>query len=113
MTAVIFARGGNIQGQVAQCREYARRKGYTVEAVIVGQGRDLPELIEGLGKKIDVVLVKDMARFSRNMMENFLIQSQLEYDCGGIQVEVASDMPKSKVAGMYMRNIVQYVSDYE
>ena len=112
MTAVIFVRGGNIQGQVAQCREYARRKGYTVEAVIVGQGRDLPELIEGLGKKIDVVLVKDMARLSRRMHENFQIQHELEYDCG-VEVEVASEIPKSKVAGDYMRNIVQYVSDYE
>ena len=112
MTVVIFARGGNIQGQVAQCREYARRKGYTVEAVIVGQGRDLPELIEGLGKKIDLVIVKHLSRLSRNMMENLQIQHELEYDCG-VKVEVASDMSQSKAAGDYMRNIVQYVSDYE
>lgn len=113
MKTVIFARGGNIQGQVEQCREYARRKGYEVEAVIVGQGRDLPELIAGLGGSIGIVLVKDMARLSRTMTENFLIRAQLENDCGGIEVEVASDLPKSKVAGDYMKNIVQYVSEYE
>lgn len=95
MNVVIFARGNNIKAQVEQGRKYAREKDHTVVAVIVAQGKELPEIIKGLGKEIDCVLIKDMARLSRRMHENLQIQHELETDCG-VQIEVASEQPTNK-----------------
>ena len=82
MNVVIFARGNNIKAQVEQGRKYAREKDHTVVAVIVAQGKELPEIIKGLGKEVDCVLIKDMARLSRKMHENLQIQHELKYSCG-------------------------------
>lgn len=110
MRAVIFARGYNIQGQVEFCREYAERKGYTVAGVIVGQGRELPEIITGLGTKIDRVIVRDMSRLSRNAMENYTTQSALEFECGAL-VEDASEKPRDEAAEKLMRNIIAAIQE--
>lgn len=112
MRAVIFARGYNIQGQVEFCREYAERKGYTVAGVIVGQGRELPEIIGGLGMKIDCVIVRDMSRLSRNAMENYKTQSALEFECGAL-VEDASERPRDVAAENLMRNILAAIQEDE
>lgn len=112
MRAVIFARGYNIQGQVEFCREYAERKGYTVAGVIVGQGRELPEIIGGLGMKIDRVIVRDMSRLSRNTMENYKTQSALEFECGAL-VEDASERPRDVAAENLMRNIIAAIQEDE
>lgn len=114
MTTFIFARGSNIKAQVDQCREYAESKGYQVAGVIVGGNGSIAKTIRDLQKdtKVERLIVRDLARLSRRMHENFQIQHELEYDCG-VEVEVASEQPKSKVAGNYMRNIVQYISEYE
>ena len=110
MRAVIFARGYDIYGQVEFCREYAERKGYTVAGVIVGQGRELPEIIGGLGMKIDRVIVRDMSRLSRNAMENYTTQSALEFECGAL-VEDASEKPRDEAAERFMRNIIAAVKE--
>lgn len=112
MRAVIFARGYNIQGQVEFCREYAERKGHTVAGVIVGQGRELPEIIGGLGMKIDRVIVRDMSRLSRNAMENYKTQSALEFECG-VLVEDASERPRDVAAEKLMRNIIAAIQEDE
>lgn len=105
MKTVIFARGYNIGGQVEECREYAERNGYNVEAVIVGQGRELPDIIAGLGVDIDMVIVRDMARISRNALENYTILSQLEIDHGVI-VKDAVERPNDEAVEKLMRNII-------
>lgn len=110
MNAVIFARGYNITGQVEYCREYAERKGYTVSGVIVGQGRDLPAVIGGLGKDIDIILVRDMSRLSRNALENYTVQTELEIDYG-VLVEVANDRPRDEIAERLMQNIIKAVQE--
>lgn len=110
MNAVIFARGYNITGQVEYCRQYAERKGYTVSGVIVGQGRDLPAVIGGLGTDIDIILVRDMSRLSRNALENYTVQSELEIDYG-VLVEVANDRPRDEAAEKFMRNIIAAVKE--
>ena len=112
MRAVIFARGYDIHGQVEFCREYAERKGYTVAGVIVGQGRELPEIIGGLGMKIDRVIVRDMSRLSRNAMENYKTQSALEFECGAL-VEDASERPRDVAAENLMRNIIAAIQEDE
>ena len=108
MNAVIFARGKNIEGQVKECREYAELKGFKVEGVIVGQGRELPAVIAGLGKSIDRVILRDMSRLSRNALENYTIQSELEIDYG-VLIEVADDTQRNAIEERFMRNIIMAV----
>lgn len=108
MNVVIFARGFNIAGQVEQCREYVEKRGYNVECVIVGQGRELPDIIAGLGKQIDLVIVRDMSRISRNALENYTILSQLEID-HGVLVKDAVERPRDEAVEKLMKNIIASV----
>lgn len=112
MNTVIFARGKNIEAQIAHCREYAERKGYTVTGVIVGQGQELPGIIKALEADIDLVLVKCMSRISRNALEGYTIQTELEIDCG-VLVEVATDAPKDEAADRFMKNVIMAVWENE
>lgn len=108
MKAVIFARGYDLHGQVEKCREYAEKMGYTVEGVIVGQGHDLPAVISGLEMDIQRVIVRDMARLSRNALENYTVQSELEIDYG-VLVEDVSARERNEVQEKLMQNIVKAV----
>ena len=108
MNAVIFARGKNIEGQVKECKAYAQQQGYSVEGVIVGQGRELPEIIKGLGGNIDRVIIRDMSRLSRNALENYTIQSELEIDYG-VTVEIADSTQRDAIEQRFMKNIVTAV----
>lgn len=108
MNAVIFARGKNIEGQVKECRAYAEQQGYKVEGVIVGQGRELPEIIKGLEMDIDRVIIRDMSRLSRNALENYTIQSELELDYG-VTVEIADSTQRDAIEQRFMKNIVTAV----
>lgn len=109
MNAVIFARGYNITGQIEQCRDYAEQQGYKIEGVIVGQGNDLPAIIGGLGTDIDLVIVRDMARISRNALTNYTVQSELEIDYG-VQIETATGR-KEEATDRLMRNIIKAVQE--
>ena len=108
MKSIIFARGYDLHGQVEKCREYAEKMGYTVEGVIVGQGRDLPAIISGLEMDIQRVIVRDMARLSRNALENYTVQSELEIDYG-VLVEDVSARERNEVQEKLMRNIIAAV----
>lgn len=110
MNAVIFARGKNIEGQVNDCREYADLKGYKVEGVIIGQGRELPAVIAGFGKDIDCVIIRDMSRLSRNALENYTIQAELELDCGAL-VEIADSTQRDAIEHRLMKNIIMAVQE--
>ena len=112
MKAVIFARGKDIEGQIAHCREYAERKGHTVVGVIVGQGQELPGIIKGLQTDIDLILVKCMSRISRNALEGYTIQTELEIDCG-VLVEVATDTPRDEAADRFMKSVMRAVMEHE
>lgn len=107
MNAVIFARGYNITGQVEMCRAYAEQQGYKVEGVIVGQGNDLPAIIGGLGADIDLVIMRDITRLSRNALTNYTIQSELEIDYGVI-IETATGR-KEEATDRLMKNIIAAV----
>ena len=112
MNTVIFARGYNITGQIEYCRGYAEKKGYTVVAVVVGQGRDLPAVIQGLGMKIDRVIVRDMARISRNALEGYSIQADLEIESGTL-VEIASEAGQAEAAEKFMYNVMKSIREDE
>ena len=110
MNTVIFARGKNIEQQVRECRAYAEQKGYKVEGVIIGQGRELPAVIAGFGKCIDRVIIKDMSRLSRSALENYTIQSELEIDYG-VLIEIADDTQRNAIEERLMRNIIRAVQE--
>ena len=112
MNTVVFARGKDIEAQIAHCREYAERKGYTVTGVIVGQGQELPGIIKVLESDIDLILVKCMSRISRNALEGYTIQTELEIDCG-VVVEVATDAPKDEAADRFMKCVMRAVMEHE
>ena len=111
-TAVIFARGKDIEKQIERGRQHAENKGYSVEGVIVGQGHELPEIIKGLGKGIDRVIVSHISRISRNALECYTIQANLEIDCGAM-VEVATEKPVDEVAERFMQRVIMAVKEYE
>ena len=108
MNAVIFVRGKDIEGQVKECTAYAEQQGYNVEGVIVGQGRELPAVIAGLEMDIDRVIIRDMSRLSRNALENYTIQSELELDYG-VTVEIADSTQRDAIEQRFMKNIVTAV----
>lgn len=112
MNVVIFARGYNIQGQIEYCKEYAEKKGYTVAGVIVGQGRELSEVIAGLGIKVDRVIVRDMSRLSRNMIESCTIQTDLENICGTL-VEDATGNPHNDSEQRFIKNLIAAIRENE
>lgn len=108
MNVVIFVRGYNITGQVEECKVYAERKGYNVLSVVVGEARELPAVIGGLGENIDRVIVRDMARISRNALENYTIQTELELDYG-VLIESATARGNTEAEEIFMRNIIKAV----
>jgi DNA invertase Pin-like site-specific DNA recombinase len=108
MNTVIFARGKDIKGQVKKCREYAEAMGYSVEAVVVGQGNQLADIIKGLDTDIDKVIVSCMSRISRNALEGYTIQAELEIDYG-VTVEVAKDNISDDVADRFMLNVMKVI----
>ena len=107
MNALIFVRGNDIKGQVAQCMEYAKKKGYEVECVMVGDGHEIASLMYELDVDIDRVLVRDMSRISRNAAECYAIQAELELDFG-CKVEIAMDRVRSELEEIqYIQNIIK------
>lgn len=112
MNAVIFARGKNVEAQVKECREYAEKQGYTVNGVIVGGSHEITGTIKSLQSdiKIDRVIVRDMARLSRNALTNYTVQAELEIDCG-VLVEVANSAQREAIEQSLMRNIIKAVRE--
>ena len=110
MNVVIFARGYNIQGQIEYCKEYSEKKGYTVAGVIVGQGRELTEVISGLGMNIGRVIVRGMSRISRNMIESCTIQTDLENICG-VLVEDATGNPHDDSEQRFIKNLIAAIRE--
>lgn len=112
MSAVIFARGYNIAGQIEKCRAYAESRGYSVESVVVCQGSELPSVIGGMGEGIDRVIVYDMARISRNSFEQYAILAELELDYG-VTIESATAQNRNELEERLMTNIIKAVRDHD
>lgn len=112
MNAIIFARGNGIQWQIAECKEYAEKQGYTVKGVVVGKGRELPDIINGMGGNIDRVIVLNMARLTRNALECYDIQADLKL-WHGAKIEVASGEHREEAFDRLMQNILMATKENE
>lgn len=82
--AVIFVRGTNIKEQLDACKAHTEKQGYTIAGVIMGKGNDLKTVLESLEIKIDIVVVKDVMRISRNTLEYCTIQNELQTNYGAV-----------------------------
>lgn len=111
MNTVIFARGKNVREQVERCKAYAEERGYQVNGVIVGGSHEITDTIKALQEsiKIELVLVSCMSRISRNALEGYTIQADLELDCG-VLVQVADDKPRDEAMEKFMRKIIAAVN---
>lgn len=107
MNAVIFARGNNTELQIEEGMKYAERQGYTVKGVIVGTGQELTGTVKTLqgAMKIDRVIAWNTSRISRNALEYYTIQAELESDCG-VLVETATPGRKDEAFDRFMKNVV-------
>ena len=112
MNTVIFAKGKDVQEQIEHCKAYADMRGYDVVGVIVGQGRDLPDVIKSLDMNIDIVLVGCMSRISRNALECYTIQADIELE-SGTRIEVATDQPHDEAINKFMKNVIMAVREEE
>lgn len=75
MNTIIYVRGGNIDNQIKECREYAIKQGYT----IVGTTENETQLEQYiLNNNIDYLLVSDVSRISRKRIEYLQIERMLE-----------------------------------
>lgn len=110
MKAIIFARGNDIQKQIEDGKEHALRKGYTVEGVVVGHGRDLPAVIDGLGIKIDRVIASNMARITRNAREGYLLESDLEFE-HGVLIEIVENERRNDLQDKLMKNLIRAIRE--
>lgn len=107
MNAIIFARGNNIELQIEEGMKYAERQGYTVKGVIVGNGQELTGAVKALQSvmKIDRIIAWNASRISRNALENYTIQAELEIDYG-VLVETANPRRKDEAFDNFMKNVV-------
>lgn len=82
LKALIYTRGHNIEGQYARCEYYIEMAGYELIGHIT-EG----EIHKDLGE-IDVVIIAEASRLSRNIEEYFSIREKIENK--GIRIEIAS-----------------------
>lgn len=106
MNAIIFARGNNTELQIEEGMKYAERQGYSVKGVIVGNGQELTGTVKALQgvMKIDRVIAWNVSRVSRNALEYYTIQAELESDCG-VLVEIANPGRKDEAFDRFMKNV--------
>lgn len=127
--AICYARvsyadkeGENLEGQLRMCREYAEREGFTVVHEVTEDQRgasgadiDLPGIdrILELARKglFDVLIVREVDRFSRDMPKFFILQQELKRD--GVEIKYALyDFPDTP-EGQLRRNFFALLADYE
>lgn len=82
ITAMIYTRGNNAEGQIARCEYFAELAGYEVIGYVTGE-----EWYDAIGN-IDVLIVSDASRLSRSVEEFYRIVDALEAD--GIRLEIAN-----------------------
>ena len=126
--AIIYARVSteeqakkySLSSQVEECRKYALEQGYTViaerEEAYSGEVLDRPKLLEVFdickNGGVDVLIVYDIDRLSRNTAHHAIIEMQLEKS--GTEVEyVLGDYNNKSPEANLSRSIKQAISEYE
>lgn len=129
--AVLYARvssddtrneGRNLAGQLEMCREYALQRGWTVVAELAeddrgasGASLDLPQLNRLLDMarsgELDVVVVREIDRFSRRLAKQLIIEEELKRR--GVRIEYVLGEYPDTPEGNLMKNVKASVAEYE
>lgn len=75
MNTIIYVRGGNIDNQLKECRDYAEKQGYNILGMAESETQ-LEQCI--LNNNIDYLLVSDLSRISRKRTEYLKTEKTLE-----------------------------------
>ena len=114
--------GRNLAGQLEMCRDYAFQRGWEIVAELSeddrgasGASLDLPQLNRMLemarAREIDVVVVREIDRFSRTLAKQLIIEEQLKRS----RVEIAyvlGEYPNTP-EGNLMKNLKASIAEYE
>lgn len=129
--AVLYARvsgddthrdGRNLKGQLDACRKFALDRGYTIVAELSEDDRgasgasfDLPQLNHVLemakAREFDVVVVREIDRFSRRLAKQLIIETELKRS--GVQIEYVLDAYPDTPEGNLNKNIKAVIAEYE
>ena len=129
--AVLYARvssddtrndGRNLRGQLDMCREYALKHGWSIVAELPeddrgasGASLELPQLnrlIEmARASEIDVVIVREIDRFSRRLAKQLIIEEELKRF--GVRIEYVLGEYPDTPEGNLMKNVKASVAEYE
>lgn len=129
--AVLYARvsgddsrkeGRNLQGQLDMCRVFAQARGYQIIEELAEDDRgaegasfDLPQLrrILDMAKAhaIDVIIVREIDRFSRSLAKQLIIEEELKRH--GVKIEYALAEYPDTPEGSLMKNIKASIAEYE
>ena len=112
----------NILGQLDDCREYAKEKGYTIidelredDRGASGAELDLPELnkIRAMAEKklFDVLIVREMDRLSRNLAKQLLIEDELKRN--RVTIDYVLEEYADTLEGEMSKNLRAVIAEYE
>lgn len=112
----------NIIGQIDDCRQYAKEKGYTIIDELREDDRgasgaiiDLPELnkIRALAEKkqFDVLVVREMDRLSRSLAKQLLIEDELKRN--GIIIDYVLEDYADTLEGQMSKHLRAVIAEYE
>ena len=126
MNVVIYARYSShsqteqsIEGQIAICKEYAKRNNYTIvgeyiDRALTGTTDSRPEfqkMIEDSNKKyFNGVLVYQLDRFSRNRYDSAIYKNKLKKN--NVRVFSARENISEDASGILMESVLEGMAEY-
>lgn len=126
MNVVIYARYSShnqteqsIEGQIATCREYAKRNNYTIvgeyiDRALSGTNDNRPEfkrMIEDSNKKyFNGVLVYQLDRFARNRYDSATYKNKLKKN--NVKVFSAKENISDDASGVLMESLLEGMAEY-
>jgi len=129
--AILYARvsgddrhteGRNLIGQLEMCREYARRRGYSVVAELAEDDRgasgaafELPQLnrVRELAQAgaFDVLIARELDRLSRSLAKQLIVEEELKRQRVSIEY-VLGEYPDTPEGGL-LKNVRAVIAEYE
>ena len=111
--------GRNLAGQLAMCKEYALKHGYTIIDELAEDDRGASFELEQLNKildlarnhSFDVLIVREVDRLSRNLAKQLIVEEWLKRE--GVNIEYVLGEYPDTPEGNLMKNIRATVAEFE
>lgn len=127
MRAALYARYSagprqtdqSIEGQIRECTDYCKRKGFTIVATyadrhISGKTDERPEfqklIADSRKNKFDVVVVYKTDRFARNKYDSAIYKRQLRQN--GVQIFYAAESIPDGPEGIILESLMEGLAEY-